>query len=81
MGELIEIYSNFLDEILVDYKKSLEAIPDWKLNSYLPKTKLSLSKKEKHKWIIKEYLDNDKIYFNLNSDLKYLKKKNLENST
>lgn len=76
MDKLIQLYSNFLDEILIEYKKNLEDLPDWRLNSYLPKAKLSLPKKEKYKWIIKKYQDNDKIYFYLDSDLRYLKKKN-----
>lgn len=78
MDKLKKLYENYLNELLYDSRKKLEALPDWKLNSYLSSISLKdKSKSEKIELIQKKFLLNDTVYSSLIEDLNQIKESNL----
>ena len=72
MDRLKRLYKNYLNELLTEYKNKLEALPEWRLESYLSNSS-SKSKIEKIKLIQNKFLSNDIIYSILIEDLEKLK--------
>ena len=77
MDRLRKLYENYISELLSEYIKKLEILPEWKLNTYLLSYS-SKSKIEKIELIREKYLSNDFVYSILIEDLNLLKNKNFE---